>query len=103
MSPLTSSAHQIDTRSHYRICIRGALDATWSDRLGGLTLAVNRRSDGGAMTILSGELADQSALVGVLNTLHDLGLALESVERDDAWPPDQVLDDNPSAKKERSS
>jgi len=34
----------------------------------------------GAMTILAGRLADQSALVGVLNSLHDIGCPILSVE-----------------------
>ena len=53
----------------------------WFDRLGGMTIATTRLADGSVVTILSGELVDQSALVGVVNTLHDLGLPLISVER----------------------
>jgi hypothetical protein len=33
-----------------------------------------------AVTILVGRLADQAALIGILNTLYDLGLPLLSVE-----------------------
>jgi len=33
-----------------------------------------------AMTIISGRLADQSALIGVLNSLHDIGCPILSVE-----------------------
>jgi hypothetical protein len=34
-----------------------------------------------AVTELSGQLADQAALVGVLTSLYDLGMPLLSVER----------------------
>jgi len=49
--------------------------------LGGMSISAKRLADGAAATTLIGELADQAALVGVLNTLHDLGLLLVSVER----------------------
>ena len=32
------------------------------------------------MTILAGRLEDQSAFVGVLNSLHDIGCSILSVE-----------------------
>jgi hypothetical protein len=57
------------------------LDASWFDRVGGMTIATTHLADGTVITILSGELVDQSALVGVVNTLHDLGVPLISVER----------------------
>jgi hypothetical protein len=46
-----------------------------------MTISATRLADGTTATTLIGDLADQSALVGVLNTLHDLGLSLMSVER----------------------
>ena len=73
--------HLFDVPGRYRILVYGTLDATWSDRLGGMTVTNIRLTDGAAATRLTGELSDQSALVGVLNTLHDCGLSLVSVER----------------------
>ena len=65
----------------YRIQVQGYLDGTWSDRLGGLTIVVNSEPINGARaTTLSGRLRDQTDLIGVLNTLHDLHLPLLSVE-----------------------
>jgi hypothetical protein len=46
-----------------------------------MTISAAKLADDVPATALIGELADQSALVGVLNTLHDLGLPLVSVER----------------------
>jgi len=68
----------------YRICIQGILDDNWTNYCGGMT--IERKSDPNqhAMTILIGRLADQSALVGVLNSLHDIGCPILSVERMEA-------------------
>jgi len=64
----------------YSIRVQGALDANWSGRLGGLRILVVRAGDQ-AVTELSGQLAAQAALVGVLTSLYDLGMPLLSVER----------------------
>jgi hypothetical protein len=75
------AGYLLDAPDRYRILILGTLDAGWSDRLGGMTISATRLADGTMATTLIGDLADQSALVGVLNTLHDLGLSLVSMER----------------------
>ena len=65
----------------YRIQVQGYLDGTWSDRLGGLTIMANSEPVNGALaTTLFGHLRDQTDLIGVLNTLHDLHLPVLSVE-----------------------
>jgi hypothetical protein len=81
MDPHSHPGYLLDARDRYRILILGTLDAGWSDRLGGMTISSTRLADGTTATTLIGALADQSALVGVVNTLHDLGLSLVSVER----------------------
>ena len=81
MDPSSQPGYLLDARCRYRILVRGTLDAGWSDRLGGMTISAAKLADGPAATMLIGELADQSALFGVLNTLYDLGLPLVSVER----------------------
>ena len=68
------------TRGTYRITIRGVLDEGWSTRLGGVEILSARSTDGQAITILTGEMVDQTALLGVLNTLYDLHLPILSVE-----------------------
>lgn len=62
-----------DTR--YRIQVRGRLDPGWAAWLGGLAMTAQ-----GGDTILSGALADQSALHGVLSRINDLNLTLVRVE-----------------------
>lgn len=64
----------------YRIRIKGQLDASWSDRLAGMTLTISGGKDTPNMTVLEGRLKDQTALTGVLNTLYDLQLPLLSVD-----------------------
>ena len=81
VAPHSQSQYPLDTPCRYQILVRGTLDAGWSDRLGGMAISTTPQVDGAPATRLLGELADQSALVGVLNTLHDLGLPLVSVER----------------------
>jgi hypothetical protein len=63
----------------YAIRAQGRLDATWSDQLGGMRIVVTG-SGRHAVTTLVGRLADQAALMGVLNTLYELGLPLLSVD-----------------------
>lgn len=57
----------------YIIRVAGSLDATYSDRLGGLviTASESKGHDAGSVADLTGWLADQAALFGVLNTLYD--------------------------------
>ncbi len=59
----------------FEIHVKGHLDDKWSDWLGGLEV---ERLDNGEM-ILSGTIVDQAALMGILNQLHRLNLALVSV------------------------
>jgi hypothetical protein len=53
------------------------LDTDWSEWLGGLTL--KHSADG--RTILTGELADQCALHGLLARIRDLGIPILLVAR----------------------
>jgi hypothetical protein len=66
-----------DEPARYEIRIKGHLDARWADRFAGLSFAHD--SDG--TTILSGPLADQAALHGLLRRVRDLGMPLLSVIR----------------------
>jgi hypothetical protein len=84
MDSSSQPGYLLDTPGRYRILVRGTLDASWSDRLGGLTVSAACLADSTPATTLTGELVDQSALVGVVNALHDLGFPLMAVERVDA-------------------
>jgi hypothetical protein len=64
----------------YRICIMGHLDTNWSDYFGGMAIEQKSNPKFKTITILTGRLIDQSALLGVLNSLHDIGCPIISVE-----------------------
>jgi hypothetical protein len=64
----------------YRISIQGILDKSWADYYGGMLIEHEGDPERYKMTILTGRLPDQSALIGVLNSLHDIGYPILSVE-----------------------
>lgn len=61
----------------YEIRLSGRLDARWAAWFDGMT--VSAQDDG--TTVISGSIADQAALHGVLQRARDLGLPLVSVIR----------------------
>lgn len=63
-------------RYQIHVRVQGELPPTWSTLLA--DLAVAAEPDG--TTLVSGELADQAALHGLLAAIRDLGLSLISVE-----------------------
>jgi len=58
----------------YQIKMQGRLDESWSGWFNGMAIAFDSDT-----TTLTGAVADQSALRGILNKLWDLNLALISV------------------------
>lgn len=63
------------SRGFFEIRAKGHLDETWSDWLDGLEVKL---LDNGEM-ILSGQIRDQAALMGILNKLYGLNLTLLSL------------------------
>jgi hypothetical protein len=68
---------KLDEQAIYEIRIRGHLADGWAAWFGGLTLA---RQDNGD-TLLTGPVADQAALHGLLRKVRDLAVPLLSVSR----------------------
>ena len=64
----------------YRISIMGTLDKKWSDYCGGMTIEHDIALNQYPMTILTGILTDQTALIGILNSLYDFGCPILLVE-----------------------
>ena len=60
----------------YQIRIKGHLGSQWADWFGGMTIT----EDNGD-TLLTGRVADQSALHGVLIKIRNLNLPIVSVNR----------------------
>jgi hypothetical protein len=73
----------------YEVRINGHLDARWAAWFDGLS--VRHGSDG--TTVLSGPIADQAALHGVIQRVRDLGLPLVSVTQVETDRPDPPTTD----------
>jgi hypothetical protein len=71
----------MDKPGSYRIEVQGQLDASWSDRLGGMHITTDSSGKQGPVTILEGRLRDQAALAGVLNALYEFHLPVITVQR----------------------
>jgi hypothetical protein len=78
------------TPASYRIRILGPLDKRRSEYLCGMSISSAQRHGGPIITTLTGELADQAALMGVLSSLYDMGYALLKLERIGPLPPAEV-------------
>jgi hypothetical protein len=63
----------------YQIRVQGRIDPDWSDRLEGMALRLTTQDGSLPVTTLDGELSDQAALLGVLNTVYELHLTVLSV------------------------
>ena len=70
----------MDGPATYRIRVNGSLDASWSDRLGGMSISTVIGSGEPDISVLEGELADQAALTGILNAIVELHMPVISVE-----------------------
>jgi hypothetical protein len=68
----------------YEIRLTGHLDARWAAWFDGLTV----RHEGDGTTVISGQIADQAALHGLLQRVRDLGLPLVSVQQVEVEPID---------------
>lgn len=59
----------------YQIKVKGHLGCQWSEWFDGATITLQ-----GPNTSITGKVTDQSALYGLLNRVHDLGLPLISIK-----------------------
>jgi len=64
----------------YLIQVGGRLDSKWSASMGGMNITAARSGANDIVTTLIGELQDQAALAGVLNTIYDLHMPVLSVK-----------------------
>ncbi|MBN1658263.1 MAG: hypothetical protein JXA93_07680 [Anaerolineae bacterium] len=71
---------RIDRPVVYQIRIKGHLGCEWADWFGGLKITLDEDGD----TLLTGLVADQAALYGLLKKVRNLGMPLVSVGPVDA-------------------
>jgi hypothetical protein len=75
MSETCASTEDHYKPGHYEIRIKGHLDDRWAAWFGDLTLTLEDNGD----TLLTGPVADQAALYGLLKRVRDLGMPLLAV------------------------
>ncbi|MCU0502983.1 MAG: hypothetical protein MUC51_14690 [Anaerolineae bacterium] len=75
MSKHHDSATPADQAPFYQIRLKGHLGPEWVDWFGGMAVDLTEEGD----TLLTGPVADQAALHGLLRKVRDLGIPLISV------------------------
>jgi len=70
----------------YRIHVQGAIDQSWVDYYGDMIIHMGVEPDEYPVTKMTGQFHDQSALLGVISRLVDLGLPLLMVQ----YIPEQI-------------
>lgn len=74
-----TNGRNFDKPGIYQIRVKGNLDQRWSDWFDGFGITPQADDE----TLLTGPVADQSALHGLLNKIRDLGLPLLLVKREE--------------------
>jgi hypothetical protein len=77
MAPACAASGGCDESVRYEIRVDGVLDECWSSCFDGFELT----TEPGGVTAITGRVADQAALHGLLARLRDLGVPLVSVRR----------------------
>ena len=86
MSTTSASTEDHHEPERYQIRILGHLDNRWADWFEGMRITLEDNGE----TQLSGLVADQSALYGLLRKVRDLGMPLVSVNRVEPDKPDSI-------------
>ncbi|OGN88554.1 MAG: hypothetical protein A2Y88_01365 [Chloroflexi bacterium RBG_13_48_10] len=79
VNKLHGNAIPFDRPAIYKISVQGRIDPNWSDRLAGMKIRNSLEQTKPPITVLDGEVSDQAALLGVLNSLYELHLPIISV------------------------
>lgn len=74
-----------ETAAVYSIQVQGELDASWSSWFENMSIGVTQTA-AATLTTISGPVADQAALHGILAKIRDLNLPLLSVRRQGPSP-----------------
>jgi hypothetical protein len=79
--PGIESRFLLDTSAIFCITVGSSLDPEMSERFGELSIFRGQYAGAFSVTLLVGRFADQAALFGVLNYLHNLGIPILGVQR----------------------
>lgn len=79
MTQKTKPEFSFQKSAMYKIKVQGELKESWSERLQGMQINVERFQDKKPVSILIGQINDQSALTGVLNALYEYNMTILSV------------------------
>jgi hypothetical protein len=79
---------ELDAAPRYRIEVQGRIDASWSEWLDCMSIRYERDAQGSPLSVLTGRVADQAALRGLLGKIWNMNLSvigLHRLEADGAW------------------
>jgi hypothetical protein len=79
--PLPHRFPPLDQPAVYQIMVQGRLDEGWGEWFDGMTITAGKDETGQSVTILTGLVADQVTLHGLLARIRDLNLRILSVQR----------------------
>jgi hypothetical protein len=78
---MVTDGRDLDRQAVYEIKVQGRLDERWSEWFSGMAIAVEGGGSDLPITTLTGVVADQAALRGIVSKIWDLNLALISLNR----------------------
>ena len=84
--------------SFYKLRVAGVVPDGWQGRLGRLRVVHEEGTEQQTSTTLMGEVTDQADLLGILNTRHELRLALLLVEAMEVEPNPSLSENTKSTK-----
>jgi hypothetical protein len=76
----TGSPNRQDQEVSYEIQVQGSISQRWVDWFGCMTI-ITEEEDPSSLTTAEVHVADQAALLGQLQKLHNLGFSLLQVRR----------------------
>ena len=63
----------------YKIKVQGEIEKSWASKLQGLQINIERSQSKNPVSVLVGQINDQSALSGIMHTLYDMHMTVISV------------------------
>ncbi len=82
-TPLNAAGFGFSSPAIYRVVVQGTLADDWWRRLGGMEVTPPTEKGGAPCTILRGQMDDQAALHGLLETLYALHLPILEVTKEE--------------------